>query len=69
MSETPESKPAQVERLEAQLDALKNALPEHCTGTDGYIALHRANPEHWQKIEELEDQIGKLKAEIGSDAS
>ena len=50
--------------LERDLEQLKAALPEHCYGTDGYIDVHRASPEHWQKIEDLEEQIQHVKAEM-----
>jgi hypothetical protein len=65
MSQSGETKPEQLARLEKELSQLKETLPEHCHGTDGYISDHRATPEQWQKIEDLEDQIGKLKAEVG----
>ena len=51
--------------LERQLADLKAKLPEHCHGTDGYISDHRAKPEHWQKIEDTEEEIKTLKAELG----
>ena len=51
--------------LEAQLADLKAKLPEHCHGTDGYISDHRAQPEQWQKIEDTEEEIKSLKAELG----
>ena len=47
-----------------QLAELKDTLPEHCYGTEGYVSDHRATPEHWQKIEDLEEEIKKLKAEL-----
>lgn len=57
-----EEKSNQLERLEKELKDLKKSLPEHCYGKDGYINVHRASPELWQKIEDLEDKIKELKA-------
>lgn len=51
-------------RLEKELKELKATLPEHCVGTKGYIGVHRATPAHWQKIEDIEEEIKKLKAEL-----
>ncbi len=52
-------------RLELELAELKGVLPEHCYGTKGYVNTHHASAAHWQKIEELEDKIKELKAEMG----
>ena len=52
-------------RLERELKDLKATLPEHCSGTKGYVGVHRATPDHWQKIEDIEEEIKKLKAELG----
>ena len=60
-----ETKEEKLTRLEKQLQDLKAALPEHCYGTSGYIDAHRASPAHWQKIEDTEDEIKKLKADLG----
>jgi len=60
-----ETKEDKLARLEQQLKDLKARLPEHCSGPDGYVGVHAASPAHWQKIEDLEDEIEKLKAEIG----
>jgi uncharacterized small protein (DUF1192 family) len=60
-----ELKEERLARLEQELKALKSTLPEHCSGTDGYVGVHAASPAHWQKIEDLEEEIEKLKAELG----
>ena len=65
MDPSQETKQQRLARLEKELAQLKDALPEHCHGSDGYISDHHATPEHWQKIEDLEEEIGKLKAELG----
>jgi hypothetical protein len=53
-------------RLEEELKELKRTLPEHCYGTQGYISVHRATPEHWQRIEDTEDEIKNLKEALAS---
>ena len=60
-TETPREK---LVRLERELADLKASLPEHCSGTEGYVGVHAASPTHWQKIEDLEDEIEKLKSEL-----
>ena len=52
-------------RLERELANLKASLPEHCSGTNGYVGVHAASPAHWQKIEDLEEEIEKLKSDLG----
>ncbi len=59
------TKEEELAELERQLDDLKKTLPEHCYGTKGYVGVHRATPEHWQKIEDTEERIKELKAELG----
>jgi hypothetical protein len=61
-TETPQDR---LVRLERELADLKALLPEHCSGTDGYVGVHAASPTHWQRIEDLEEEIEKLKAELG----
>ena len=55
--------------LEAKLKELKARRPEHCTGTDGFVGVHKASPELWAEIEEFEERIEKLKAEAKDSAS
>ena len=65
MDERSETKEEKLARLEKDLGDLKARLPEHCSGTEGFVSVHRANPEHWQKIEDLEDEIKQLKTALG----
>jgi len=51
-------------RLQDELKRLKSTLPEHCTGREGYVGMHHASAAHWLKIEEVEEQIKKLQAEM-----
>ena len=63
VKETNEEK---LSRLKQELGRLKSTLPEHCSGTESYISVHRASATHWRKIEDIEEQIKKLEAELGS---
>ena len=51
-------------RLQQELKRLKGTLPEHCSGRENYIGVHRASTAHWLKIEDLEEQIKELQAEM-----
>lgn len=62
MKTEPETKQAKLARLQEELKDLKATLPEHCAGRTEYISVHHASLTHWQKIEELEDEIKVLKA-------
>jgi len=64
MAETDQTKQEQLEQLERQLADLKAKLPEHCHGQDGFISDHRATPAQWQAIEDTEEEIRSLKAEL-----
>ena len=66
MAEKSETKAEELARLRGELAELKRTLPEHCYGTKGYIGVHRATPAHWMKIEETEDRIKQLQAELGT---
>ena len=59
-----ETNQEKLSRLEHELEELRATLPEHCSGTTDYIEVHRASPDHWQKIEDIEEEIKKLKAEL-----
>jgi archaellum component FlaC len=61
-----ETKKERLSRLEQELKEVKATLPEHCSGTAGYVSVHHASTTHWQRIEDLEEQIEKLKAELDS---
>ena len=50
--------------LKDKLKKLKAMLPEHCAGTEAFISTHRASTDHWLKIEEVEEEIKTLEAEI-----
>ena len=63
--EKAESKEEELARLQQELEDLRKTLPEHCYGTKGYIGVHRASPKHWEQIEETEERIKQLKAELG----
>ncbi len=52
-------------RLKQELARLKATLPEHCSGTQSYVGVHQASAAHWLKIEDIEEQIKKLEAELG----
>ena len=65
MENKQESRQERLARLEQELADLKAALPEHCHGAEGYISDHRASPDLWDKIEQVEEEIKGLKAESG----
>ncbi|NQU20101.1 MAG: hypothetical protein HQ567_02380 [Candidatus Nealsonbacteria bacterium] len=64
MANEEETKQQRLTRLQQQLADTHAKLPEHCHGTDGYITDHRATPAQWQEIENLEEEIEALKAEL-----
>lgn len=65
MPKETETREQRLTRLEDELKQLKSTFPEHCYGREGYISVHRASPAHFQKLEDTEDEINKLKAELG----
>lgn len=65
MTETNQTKTERLAQLQDELADLKGKLPEHCAGTKEYITVHRATAAHWQRIEEIEEEIGTLKKELG----
>lgn len=48
------------EKLMGELEELKGRPPEHCSGTRGFVGIHRASPELLQRIEEIEERIRTL---------
>ena len=65
MSENAQAKEAELAKLEEELKDLKKTFPEHCYGTKGFTCAHRATPQHYQRIEDVEERIQQLKAELG----
>ena len=65
MGEADKTKEEKLAKLEETLKALKSSLPEHCGGGEAYVGTHRASPELWQEIEDAEDEIKKLKEDLG----
>ena len=65
MQDKKETNKEKLVRLEEELKQLKSTFPEHCYGTEGYISVHRATPEHFQKLEDIEEEIKILKEELG----
>jgi len=59
-----EDKKARLAKLQETLKDLKDTLPEHCAGRTEFISVHHASLSHWQKIEELEDEIKALQKEL-----
>ncbi len=55
----------QLARLQERLKELKSTLPEHCSGSETYVDYHRASTAHWLAIEETEDEIKRLRSELG----
>jgi archaellum component FlaC len=64
MQDKKETKEERLARLEDELKQLKSTLPEHCYGREGYISIHHATPQHWQKIEDIEEEIKEIKAAL-----
>jgi len=62
---TKETKEEKLSRLERELKNLRATFPEHCSGRQDYVGVHATSPAHWQKIEDLEEEIRKLQAELG----
>ncbi len=60
-----ETNEQKLSRLKQELARLKSTLPEHCSGTESYVGTHAASAAHWLKIEEIEEEIKKLEAELG----
>jgi uncharacterized protein YukE len=58
-------KKQELARIEERLKDLKSTLPEHCSGSGTYVDTHHASVAQWREIEEAEDAIKRLKAELG----
>ena len=58
------TKTEELAKLKEDLAELKKHLPEHCSGTKEYTNRHHASPKLWEKIEDLEERIKALEAEI-----
>ncbi|MBM4086875.1 MAG: hypothetical protein FJ272_18970 [Planctomycetes bacterium] len=65
MGKSHETKEEKLARREGELKDLKARLPEHCSGTKGYVSVHGAQPSLWQKIEDVEDEIKQIRADLG----
>ena len=63
MDHSNESSKDKLARLQDELKDLKSLRTEHCSGTQEFMATHQTSIEHWQKIEDIEDEIKQLKAE------
>jgi predicted RNase H-like nuclease (RuvC/YqgF family) len=64
MTQESQAKKRRLAQLRQELERLKTTLPEHCSGRDRYTDAHHASVEHWQKIEETEEQIKVLEAQL-----
>ena len=64
MDKNNQSKKERLAQLQEELKELKATLPEHCSGTKEYIDVHHATPMHWQKIEDIEEEIKTLKTDM-----
>jgi hypothetical protein len=65
MPDTDQNKRKKLEQLQERLKELTSTLPEHCAGTGVYVDFHHASVEQWQEIEETEDEIKRLRSELG----
>ena len=55
-----EEKESRLAELEERLADLKKRDPAHCYGTKGFVP-HSMTPRLYQEIEDLEDEIKRLK--------
>jgi len=58
-----EDKRKKLEELGAELEDLKRRNPAHCSGKSTFVG-HQMTPELYEKIEDLEEEIKTLKAEL-----
>ena len=56
-------KTEELAKLEEELEDLKSRLPAHCSGTATYVG-HQPPIALMEKIEELEERIKRLRAEV-----
>ena len=59
-----EDKQKKLDELKQKLKDLKSRDPSHCSDTRTHVP-HTIPPTLWQEIEDLEDEIKKLEAELG----
>ncbi len=64
MQQNNETAEERLSRLQQELADMQAKMPEHCHGQEGFISDHRATPEHWQRIEDLEEEIAALMAKL-----
>ena len=62
------NKQERLKELTAKLEELKRRDPSHCSGTESFVGHtgHTMSPELFQQIEDLEEEIKKLKKEFKS---
>jgi chromosome segregation ATPase len=65
MKRSTQDRKKRLAQLQEKLAQLKAALPEHCSGRKEYTDAHHATAAHWQKIEDLEEELKALEAEPG----
>ena len=59
-----EDKKKRLAALEEELKDLKKRNPAHCSGTGSFVG-HQMTPALFQKIEDLEEEIARLRRETG----
>jgi len=64
MEKSNQDRKKRLAQLREDVKELQATLPEHCSGTKGYTGVHHATPAHWQKIEDIEEEIRALEAEL-----
>jgi len=60
------NKQERLKELTTKLEELKGRDPSHCSGTETFVGHtgHTISPELFQQIEDLEEEIKKLKKEL-----
>lgn len=64
MDQNKQLKQDRLARFQEDLRELKAALPGRCSASKESAGAHDASPAHWQKIEDLEEEIKALAAEL-----